>query len=647
MQLFYIINNDWKIFSVLNEILAKIIDHNGNKLLDSLSQLRKIEREIKSNFTIRIFKYLQNVNLLLTNLTNLNSNDYSYIPELIFSEISSIENSISHLLPKMRSIRLIYKENTIFSRTIKELQQLNDRCQKNISILLHNWNQFSDYNQNTKQFSIPPKRPYENKPQIWYSFAFLKESKFFLSFDKYPWMKNFKEADYLIKKLRSSKFILSEIFTMSDLIDQPSIKNKPFRLEFFFLLYELKILKTENLYSKMEKIKKNQIKRQLELFSHDIINQLMSQAAKEYEIGYSEDDDINPLKEIPRTMLDLLNRKQEEITSEYHGDFHTANQILQEHGKILFEIIDQIELRLKNISNLMNPWPDVLKKSYQMLNQLRGEISRQLEDFEQYSSSIQVDSDKIKLEQITQNNIRKIENLLKDYQKVTAPYIPESLPKIDELKEIIDDFHKKISNSNDDIEKTFREFGKKGVNITSIKDNWDEEYKAILNRAKYSLKGLIISIFHQFNNVLEKEQDFFNSLNEDPLKDNMQKFDSTDFLKPERLSEKDLRNKIKKYNNKILEIEDLKVKYSKEKENLVRILEQQLNENGLKSGTCAICRKSVNVAEDNFVKCEFCGALTHYTCVVQWIQHHNSCPVCMNQYTIPNNGLFDPDELER
>ena len=647
MQLFYIINNDWKIFSVLNEILAKIIDHNGNKLLDSLSQLRKIEREIKSNFTIRIFKYLQNVNLLLTNLTNLNSNDYSSIPELIFSEISSIENSISHLLPKMRSIRLIYKENTIFSRTIKELQQLNDRCQKNISILLHNWNQFSDYNQNTKQFSIPPKRPYENKPQIWYSFAFLKESKFFLSFDKYPWMKNFKEADYLIKKLRSSKFILSEIFTMSDLIDQPSIKNKPFRLEFFFLLYELKILKTENLYSKMEKIKKNQIKRQLELFSHDIINQLMSQAAKEYEIGYSEDDDINPLKEIPRTMLDLLNRKQEEITSEYHGDFHTANQILQEHGKILFEIIDQIELRLKNISNLMNPWPDVLKKSYQMLNQLRGEISRQLEDFEQYSSSIQVDSDKIKLEQITQKNIRKIENLLKDYQKVTAPYIPESLPKIDELKEIIDDFHKKISNSNDDIEKTFREFGKKGVNITLIKDNWDEEYKAILNRAKYSLKGLIISIFHQFNNVLEKEQDFFNSLNEDPLKDNMQKFDSTDFLKPERLSEKDLRNKIKKYNNKILEIEDLKVKYSKEKENLVRILEQQLNENGLKSGTCAICRKSVNVAEDNFVKCEFCGALTHYTCVVQWIQHHNSCPVCMNQYTIPNNGLFDPDELER
>ena len=644
MQLFYIINNDWKIFNVLNEILAKIIDDNGNKRIESLSQLRKIEREIKPNFSSRIFKYLQNINLLLT---NLNANDYSSLPELIFSDISKIENSISHLLPKLRSIRLIYKDNTIFSRTIKELQQLNDRCQKNMTIILNNWNQFSEYNQESKQFSIPSKRPFEDKPQIWYSFAFLKESKFFLSFDKYPWMKNFKEAEYLIKKLRSSKFILSEIFTMSDLIDQPSIKNKPFRLEFFYLLYELKILKTENLYSKMEKIKKNQIKRQLELFSHDIINQLMSQAAKEYEIGYSRDEDINPLKEIPRTMLDLLNRKQEEITSEYHGDFHTANQILQEHGKILFEIIDQIEIRLKNISNLMNPWPDVLKKSYQMLNQLRGEISRQLEDFEQYSSSIQVDSDKIILEQITQKNIRQLENLLKDYQKVTAPYIPESLPKIDELKGIIDDFHKKISDSNDDIEKTFKEFRKKGVNITSIKDNWDDEYKAILNRAKFSLKGLIISIFHQFNNVLEKEQELFESLNEDPLGGNLEKYDSTDFLKPERLSEKDLRNKIKKYNNKILEIEDLKVKYSKEKENLVKILESQLNENGLKSGTCAICRQSVNVAEDNFVKCEFCGALTHYTCVVQWIQHHNSCPVCMNQYTIPNNGLFDPDELEK
>ncbi|QEE15810.1 RING finger domain-containing protein [Promethearchaeum syntrophicum] len=643
-QLFYIINNNWKIFSTLNEILARIIDDKGNKRIASLSQLKKIEREIKPNFTNRIFKYLQSINLLLT---NLNSNDYTSIPELIFSEISTIENSISLLLPKLRSIRLIYKENTIFSRTIKELQQLNDRCQKNLTILLSKWIQLSDYDKNSKQFSIAPKLPYENKPQIWYSFAFLKESKFFLNFEKYPWLKNFKEVDYLIRNLKSSKFVLSEIFTMSDLINQPSIKDKPFRLELFFLLFELKVLKTENLYSKMEKVKKNQIKRQLELFSHDIINQLMSQAAKEYEIGYSGDDDVNPLKEIPRTMLDLLNRKQEEITSEYHGDFHTANQILQEHGKILFEIIDQIELRLKNISNLMNPWPDVLKKSYQMLKQLRGEISRQLEEFEQYSNSIQVDSDKIKLERLSRENITNMEILLKDYQKITAPYIPESIPKIDELKGIIDDFQEKISSMKNDIDNTFNRFRKKGVNITSIKDKWDDDYTVILNRAKFSLKGLIISIFHQFNNVLEKEQEFFDTLNANSLGDNIQKYDSTDFLKPERLSEKDLRNKIQKFNNKILEIEDLKEKYLKEKENLVKILESQLNENGLRSGTCAICRRSVNVAEDNFVKCEFCGALTHYTCVVQWIQHHNSCPVCMNQYTIPNNGLFDPDKLEK
>ncbi len=643
-QLFYIINNDWKIFRTLDDILAKIIDDDGNKLIEKLSQLRKMEREIKPNFSIRIFKYLQNINLLLT---NLNPNDYCHIPELIFKEISTIENSISNFLPKLRTIRLIYKENTIFSKTIKELQQLNDRCQKNKTIILNNWNQFSDYDRKSKQFSILPKRPFENKPQIWYSFAFLKESKFILNFDKYPWMKNFYEGEYLIKNFKSSKFILSEIFTMSDLINQQSLNNKSFRLEFFFLLFELKILKTENLYSKMDKNKKSQIKRQLELFSHDIINQLMSQAAKEYEIGYLGEEDTNPLKEIPRTMLDLLNRKQEEITSEYHGDFHTANQILQEHGKIMFEIIDQIELRLKNISNLMNPWPDVLKKSYQMLKQLRGEISRQLEDFEQYSSSIQVDSDKLKLENIIQKNRSKLENLLKDYQKVTAPYIPESIPKIDELKEIIDNFQRKILNSKEEIIKTFNEFERKGVEISSIKENWEEEYKAILNRARFSLKGLIISIFHQFNNVLEKEQELFESLNEDSIGDNITKLNSTDFLKAERLSEKDLRNKIKKYNNKILEIEDLKIKYSKEKENLVKILESQLSENGLKSGTCAICRQSVNVAEDNFVKCEFCGALTHYTCVVQWIQHHNSCPVCMNQYTIPNNGLFDPNELEK
>jgi len=434
---------------------------------------------------------------------------------------------------------------------------------------------------------------------------------------------------------------------MPNLINHLSLENKAFRLELFFHLHELNILKSENSYSKMEKEKKNQIKRQLELFSNDIINQLMNQVAKEYEIGYPEDESINPIKEIPRIMLKQLNKKQEDLTDEYNGDLHTANQILQEHGKILFEIIEQIEIRLKNISSLMNPWPDVLKKTNQMLKQLRGEISRQLDEFDQYTSSIQIDSDKIKLENLIKENIKKLEVVLNDYQKTTSPYIPESIPKIDELKKVIDEFQTQILNIKEETEKIFNSYGKKGVDLLSIKENWDEEYEAILNRAKFTLKGLIISIFHQFNSVLEKEQDFFDTLKKDPLKESLHFLNSTEFLKPERMSEKELRSKIQKYSKKISEIEDLKADYLKEKKKLIEILENQLEDHGLKSGTCAICRKPVNVAEDNFVKCEFCGALTHYTCVVQWIQHHNSCPVCMNQYTIPNNGIYDPEELEQ
>ena len=110
-QLFYIFNNNWKIFNRLNDILAKIIDHNGNKRIESIYGLKKIEREIKPKFSSHIIKYLQNIKLLLP---NLNPNVYSTIPVLLFKEISSIEFSISNLLPKFRSVRLIYKENTIF-----------------------------------------------------------------------------------------------------------------------------------------------------------------------------------------------------------------------------------------------------------------------------------------------------------------------------------------------------------------------------------------------------------------------------------------------------------------------------------------------------------------------------------------------------
>ena len=72
-QLFYIINNNWKIFSALNEILARIIDDNGNKRIESLSQLKKIEREIKP---IKIKRVLSEYEQFLWNVVRKNEDRF-------------------------------------------------------------------------------------------------------------------------------------------------------------------------------------------------------------------------------------------------------------------------------------------------------------------------------------------------------------------------------------------------------------------------------------------------------------------------------------------------------------------------------------------------------------------------------------------
>ncbi|MHA1795488.1 MAG: hypothetical protein ACTSUK_05205, partial [Promethearchaeota archaeon] len=192
----------------------------------------------------------------------------------------------------------------------------------------------------------------------------------------------------------------------------------------------------------------------------------------------------------------------------------------------------------------------------------------------------------------------------------------------------------------------FIEYQKKGFNVLPLMETWMKKFESITNQASFTIRNTLTSLFSKYKSVLQSEQEFFETLSGYNSPDSALILKSLEILQPDRMSEADLRKQIEKIDQKLQKIDTIKNQYLLKREKLSSRLEDILKDHGLESKKCVICHQLVNVAEDNYIKCEFCGSLSHYTCAVWWIEKYNSCPVCHNKYTIPNNELFDPDQVE-
>ncbi|MHA1584153.1 MAG: hypothetical protein ACTSWL_02780, partial [Promethearchaeota archaeon] len=353
----------------------------------------------------------------------------------------------------------------------------------------------------------------------------------------------------------------------------------------------------------------------------------------------------HPLKDYSQHILRFFDNQIEQLTEQHQGDFKGANQDLQPIGKKIFENIAILNQWIDDQTDLLQPWVQIGRRMKKSLNSLRGEINQKLEDFEQYAQSLQEHNTKMELEDIISNKIHELESLLNEYQETTAPIIDRNFPEIEELKKIVKDYLNRMIHLKKDMNQILKEYKSKDLDIVPLVSMWENKYDEVLNRTKFSLRKNISELFAQFNTVLEEEKEFSDTLKNINVHDEIPINFSGDLINPERFTVNDLRSRIAKLNNKIGEVKEISNKLTTEKERYTQLLEGQLKEQGLESKKCIICHKLVNVAEDHYIKCEFCGSLSHYTCAVWWLNKYNSCPVCNNKYTIPNNDLYDPDEI--
>lgn len=659
---FYLFQNKFELLVPIKEELAKIINSSGDIQVE-FSEIKKIEKSIKVKNLVSYKKLLSSFQFLLSKLYSAKSDGFFAIPLIIYSEITQFQKAISQILTLIRTINVQTPNNDFFEKLNSILQVYVEVASKISHFIYESWNfeSLSDFSienvEDLKKIFAKFVPIFLHNPSIWFSFQSILDPQFVIlrKFDEN--LEVFQEFsmiyDYFAVKSKKSDITdskYSDFRNSEEFSSLPVIQNG-FLIVIHEIIYYLRqndyLHEKEHLSQFTGKIKKKIEKELLKNLTQILIHYLQTLLEKEQiDLNFPLDETQN-LKEIQSQFEIYLSIKQESFTKIYDGDLIATNKDLQKEGDRLFSILNSLENWVNEKKETILPESKIIKQLNASVGQIRGEIARILEDFEQYARSVRENRQTIELEKIIATNKQELESILRNYQMQITPFIESSLPDSDKLISIIQDYKANFVQLRQKITDVFKEYQAKDVNTASLMAEWETKFEEVTNRASFSLRNTLTSIFNKFNIVLQTEQDFFDEVAGFSPTSSSTSFQSVDFLQPPKLSESDLRSRIKRIDSKIEELDLVRTKYVAEKEKFTHLLEEFLKNTGLESKKCIICHKEVNVTEDHFIKCEFCGSLSHYSCAVWWIDKYNSCPVCHNKYTVPDNELFDPAQMER
>jgi hypothetical protein len=646
----YFVHNSWPFFDEAEADLKPIINEQGQKLISD-ADVKKIDKKISPKPLIDVFQYFSNINKVIIALEPFK---YTYIPALLYKEFIHVSERIGAILTRIRTIRAVYNQNTLFEKLFNELTRLNTVGISHINQIYQHWLGRARKEGESDPFLLNTRVDFEYFPQIWLDLEKIKQTWYTFNMIAFPWLKVFAESGAMeegVKNLqrinKTQNFLIDELFHAHEVEAQGGFQDPRFRLEIFYFFLQIGILNNGKSKVQADKEQAAHAKIQLEEYVLKLLHAQILANTEKYNLDYKPSS--NPLKDLARSVLERLNTMQQQLTTTNEGDLNAANKDLQEKGSVLFELIDTIEQWFNDISPFLAPFSQVLRKPQNMITQTRGEIGRQLDDFDQYTQSVQEESDRTDLQQVLEEHIISLEQILESYQQEIRPLITKKIDIIPALNQIIDKYERQFIDKKAEVSRLFKDYRQqKELNLQPTFKLWEERYEEIITRSRFALKRALASVLDEFQLPLSKEDEFFKrayeiATNQETVADSL----SAEYLLPQKLSERTLRDRINQINVKIEEIERVKQLYSAEKLHFIQILEQHLKTtHNIESKKCIICHKPVVVTEDHFIQCEFCKSLSHYTCAAWWVNKYNSCPVCHNQYTIPNSQIYDPSQIE-
>ncbi|MHA1451407.1 MAG: hypothetical protein ACTSRD_00940 [Promethearchaeota archaeon] len=480
----------------------------------------------------------------------------------------------------------------------------------------------------------------------WYTINSEKTTKFTI----------LKSPDSKLKHIFSS--LITKDFTL------PEIKNTP---EFTTITYKiLQIYKKQDLTEEFDKISiellwsfskfgilqeiprkerikeiKNNLKILISNAYFEIVTELFRNTKYENVID-------EPLKILSKISLVCENGIQEDLASlglpphQMEGEYQKRIAPLLSKFRI-------IGIWLSSLKPYLKPYQKVTLKFEDIVEDLTIEINRKQEEFEDFSDVLYEQDTRAAVDKELDEVLQLLDDKLTSYEATTLNLVEEEIPQIKQISEIIKNFEKEFDDIHARAQAIFKKYKQDDVSIYDAVKHWEETYFAEKHRAEFIITKMLTTLVEKFKPVLKKEQGFMQSSSEFGLDEKKSSLMlSTDIVNPETLTDGQLRSQMEYLDKKLKDLEEMKSEYTRTKISYRALLERRLETKGdIKSKVCVICHKKIDVVSDDYIRCEFCGRLSHYLCSAWWLEKHNSCPVCGNVYLQPGSDMYDSDQMEK
>jgi len=645
----------------------------------------EIEEYLKKRFPPEILEYYKE-NLreygnfkeqYITPIDDIDLGDvknYNYLTSVIIEELKLISNNLVNLKINARNVKRLTKNITFIEEFLTNTNNLLDE----------NNDLISKY----KNSLIKYEKLYDNYKFLWVEINKIKNLNFKLNtvptnlenWDEiqeiYSYIESLDDISGEKKKRKKKDIIYTFHF---DDIYQYYLKKQDGRIDFYtdliYLLYQNKLFKEfeekdddfiniierKEIGKKLKKFLRPHIKNLIEDEFKDIFDEILildqqyglDEEGRKLKISSFLEQKISAfLPKIIDHYLNGLEKKYQERINDVSESIEFKNIInfYSEKIEILASLINEVNERMLIFEPLLKPYEDILQSLKRIISNVISEIERRKDEFLYYMKTVKKERLRDNIRRFISQKISEVNDLITSYQDETSLIIREEFPQLKRIQEILKQYKEKIRNIKDEVYNKLDTFKEKDIDIYQIIKQWEDNFNRKKQQLKFLLSLLLSKLYKNFKGLIENEEMLFENISEI----NREKDDSdlplnfalSAFL-IDKLTEAEISERITEINSKM---NSLNQEINLYQEELIKLKDYKATRVRMREGIeasrvqCTVCHEHINFAEDQIIKCPFCGSVYHYLCVVYWLGKYNSCPMCNNQFLDPNLGLFEPQD---
>ncbi|MBD3198260.1 MAG: hypothetical protein GF317_24640 [Candidatus Lokiarchaeota archaeon] len=654
----------------VNSLQTKEDDEELTKYLQS-----KFPYELLESFSKYIKRITKFLNRFFFTLKEQNlKEEFYYFKNSIFNELNGISKNLINLKVNCQNVLRMLKSN----KTLNNYKNaINDNIQKS--------NELKDNLESIK--NIEPKS-YKNSTYLWREINNIKNLQY--NINEYPeefneWndiVEIFKHLALNNNKISTKKWEKRKLENLNfDFKELSSLLSKHQKENFDFYSDLMYLLNLNDIYSILDDqefvnvLGRKEIKAELRRFLQNIIKKLIKneidENLKEFKALNNQYNLLN--KELEFNNLEnLLNQKisiflpnfveyyykgleikyQEEL--ERIDRPEEIDKVLDEYRETnneLYQKFRSIKQSINFYEQFVKPYQDIFISLRKIFDTILEDIARKEEEFTFYLKTLKTEKLQDNLRVYINNRIDDLDLVVENYRDETKKILEREFPQFNQIKEKLINYKDKIQKIKDGVYTKLREREDKDLNRFNIIKKWEDHFTLKQQQVGFLLSKFLTKFYSEFEDLIDKEQSIFGDLSEithaqDGIDNVSLNYDLNHFL-AEKLTEKELKNRIIELKAKLNHIDQLHNVYEMELEDLEKSLTKKVQiREGISTSEiqCGICRKQINLADDKIIKCAFCGAVFHYLCVAFWLSEYNSCPSCQNVFLEPGSQLFELNE---